>query len=315
MVISDVLTTAPALAAEVVGVKRATLVPHIWPEHAPGLPLFGFGLHPARTRVGRWAWKGAERAVEVGLKRGRDELNEVRARLGLAPLTRFHSGTSEELALVATFPQFEYPRKWPEHVRVTGPLLYELPGGDVLPAHGGDGQAGAANGSADDAPMVIVAPSTAKDPECALIRVALEALADEPVRVVATTNRHTPKLPIELPPNATLVGWLSYRQAMPQASLVICHGGHGTIATALSCGVPVLVSPVDGDMTENGARVSWAGCGLMIPGRLTRPSALRRAVRLIRGNAGFTFRAQELSRWAAKNDGPARAAAAIEGLL
>lgn len=312
MVISDVLTTAPALAAEVVGVKRATLVPHVWPESAPGLPLFGFGLHPARTRAGRWAWKGAERAVEVGLKRGRDELNEVRARLGLEPLTHFHGGTSQELALVATFPQLEYPREWPEHVRVTGPLLYELPGGDVVPSHRVDGPMGAAENSAEDAPMVIVAPSTAKDPECALIRVALDALADESVRVVATTNRHSPTVPIELAPNATVVDWLSYRQAMPRASLVICHGGHGTIVTALSCGTPVLISPVDGDMAENGARISWAGCGLMIPRRLARPGPLRRAVRRVLGDESFAEQARDLSRWASANDGPEQACVEIE---
>ena len=302
------------------------------------MPEFGFGLLPARTSLGRWAWKGGAYAVRAGLRRGRAELNEARALLGLAPLTRFHGGTSEQLALVATFPQLEYPRSWPAHVRVSGPLLYELPGGDAVALGGGrdddgddavhlsDEEAGtplsgsecpdgAASSVPEALPLVIVAPSTAKDPECALIRLTLEALAEEPVRVVATTNGHAPNTPIELPSNATLVDWLSYSQAMPHASLVICHGGHGTVATALSCGAPVLVSPVDGDMAENGARVSWAGCGLMLPGRLTRPAALRRAACLILSEPRFALRADELSYWAAANDGAARAAAAIEALV
>ena len=85
-----------------------------------------------------------------------------------------------------------------------------------------------------DGPLVVVAPSTSQDPECELVRVALEALADQPVRVLATTNRHRPEVPIEVPGNAVLMDWMPYRQVMPAADVVICHGGHGTVAGALA---------------------------------------------------------------------------------
>ena len=107
-------------------------------------------------------------------------------------------------------------------------------------------------------PLVLVAPSTAHDSENHLVRTALAALADEPVRVVATTNRVVPQRPIEVPANAVLVDWLSYSQLMPAASLVISHGGHGTVARALGAGTPVLICPIIGDMSETAMRVSWA---------------------------------------------------------
>ncbi len=66
-----------------------------------------------------------------GLERGRQELNESRERVGLEPIERFHGGISERLALVATFPQLEYPRRWPAECRVTGPMSFELPYEDV----------------------------------------------------------------------------------------------------------------------------------------------------------------------------------------
>ena len=76
---------------------------------------------------------------------------------------------------------------------------------------------------------MLVAPSTAQDPDCRLVRAALEALADEPVRVLATTNRRVPAEPLPpAPANALVVDWVSYSQAMAAADLVICHGGHGT---------------------------------------------------------------------------------------
>ncbi len=40
--------------------------------------------------------------LEAGLRQGRDELNGEREKAGLAPTERFHGGTSEGLALVAT---------------------------------------------------------------------------------------------------------------------------------------------------------------------------------------------------------------------
>ena len=88
-------------------------------------------------------------------------------------------------------------------------------------------------------PLVVVAPSTAHDSGNQLVRTALEAFAEEPVRVVATTNRVGSRVPIEVPANAVLVDWLSYSQLMPAAALVVCHGGHGTVARALGAGTPV----------------------------------------------------------------------------
>jgi UDP:flavonoid glycosyltransferase YjiC (YdhE family) len=228
-------------------------------------------------------------------------MNEARAVVGLAPVDRFHGGISEELALVATFPQLEYPRRWPAHARVTGPIGFELPYPDVeVPA--------------GDAPLVLVAPSTAQDPECRLVRVALEALADEPVRVLATTNRQPPYRPLPTPANAVVVDWLSYSQAMPLADLVVCHGGHGTVARALAAGAPALCCPAVGDMAENGARVAWSGAGLMLPWRLTGSASVRLAVRRMLGDPSFTGRAGEIAAWARANDSAERAASLVEEL-
>jgi UDP:flavonoid glycosyltransferase YjiC (YdhE family) len=165
--------------------------------------------------------------------------------------------------------------------------------------------------SGDD-PLVLVAPSTAHDSRNQLVRTALEALSSEPVRVVATTNRVVPQSPIEVPGNAILVDWLSYRQLMPAASLVISHGGHGTVARALAAGTPVLISPFIGDMSETAMRVSWARVGLSLPWRLCRPSPLRWAARRILGDPSFASRAGELAAWAREHDGAEQGAHLVE---
>lgn len=299
--VSDILTLAPALAAERAGVPLATLIPHIYPVVEPGLPFFAIGLRPPRTPLGRTVWRTGQRALNVGLEHGRRDLNLQRQRLGLPPIDRFHGGISPDLALVATYPQLEYPRRWPAGVEVTGPMTFEVPHPQIELPPG-------------DRPLILIAPSTAHDSENHLVRTALKAFAGEPVRVVATTNHVVPQRPIEVPANAVLVDWLSYSQLMPAASLVVSHGGHGTVARALGAGTPVLICPIIGDMSETAMRVSWAGAGLSLPWRLCRPEPLRWAARRILGDGSFAARAGEIAAWGRENDGAQHGAALVEKL-
>ena len=103
-----------------------------------------------------------------------------------------------------------------------------------------------------------VAPSTAQDPEHRLLRAALLGLRGEPIRLLAATNRKSPREPVPVPENGRLVEWISYSRTMPRCSLTITHAGHGTLARALASGCPVLAVPHSGDMGENAARIDWA---------------------------------------------------------
>jgi UDP:flavonoid glycosyltransferase YjiC (YdhE family) len=203
--------------------------------------------------------------------------------------------------MVATFPQLEYPRDWPVNTHVVGPLLWEPPtAATVLPS--------------GDAPLVLLAPSTSQDPQSRLLRAALTGLADAPLRVLASVNRARPDPPLPVPANATLVDWLSYARTMPACDLVVCHGGHGTVARALASGCAVLVVPAAGDMNENAARVDWAGVGVRLPRRMVGPRAIALAAGRALARPGLRERAGELAAWAAAHDGPARAADHVEAL-
>ncbi|MGB2711970.1 MAG: glycosyl transferase, partial [Conexibacter sp.] len=176
VVVADILTLAPAFAAELEGVPVASLIPHVHPQMPPGAPPYSFGARMPRGAAGRRAWRTLDPLVARGLESGRRDLNRARAELGLPPVQRVHGGLSERLCIVGTFPQLEYPRAWPEHTHVVGPLLWEPPYEDVEPPPG-------------DEPLVLVAPSTAHDKEHRLLRAALAGLAGEPVRVLASWNR------------------------------------------------------------------------------------------------------------------------------
>src|SRR5581483_8106394 len=202
--VHDILTVAPAMAGELENVPVATLVPHLYPVGGPGFPPYALGARFPRTLVGRALWDGVARGTQAGLRQGRDELNRTRVALGLAPLERLHGGLSERLCLVGTFPQLEYPRRWPAGVHVVGPLMWEPPFGVVAPPPG-------------EAPLVLVAPSTAQDPEHRLLRAALAGLGELPIRVLATWNRRPlpAGAPLSVPDNTRLVEWVSYSKTMP----------------------------------------------------------------------------------------------------
>jgi UDP:flavonoid glycosyltransferase YjiC (YdhE family) len=296
-VVNDVLTLAPVLAAELEGIPLATLVPHFYPPTPPGLPPYGLGAMPGRAPWGRAMWKALARTTSIGVERGRRELNETRRRVGLPPLDRHYGGISDALCIVGTFPQLEYPRRWPEGVHVTGPLIWQPPGGE-------------SEWPAGDGPRVLIAPSTAQDPDQRLLRAALSGLASLPVRVLAVRRPGGPPLPHA--PNARLVEWVSYERAMPEADLVVCHAGHGTLATSLAWGAPVVTVPAAGDMAENGARAQWAGAGLNLPGRFLSATTLRWTVARALERPALASRARELAGWARTHDGAENAARLVE---
>jgi UDP:flavonoid glycosyltransferase YjiC (YdhE family) len=300
VVVADILTVAAALAAELEGRPWATLVPHVLPMGEPGFPVYAVGAVYPRTALGTRLWRATRPLLMRGEQQGREELNETRRRVGLPPMDHVHGGTSRSLALVATLPQLEYPREVAEPwLRVTGPLMWEQPFGEVELPPG-------------EEPLVLVAPSTSQDPDHGLLRAALAGLADEPVRVLATTNRRAPTTPIDVPPNARLVDWVSYAKTMPRCAAVVCHAGHGTVVRSLASGTPVVACPHAGDMAENAARLRWAGLGVSLPRRFHTPRGVRLAVKRLLADPVYAARAAEVRRWCETHDGAATAADELE---
>ena len=302
VVVADILTVAGGLAAQMTGRRWATLIPHVYPVTESGMAPYSSGARIPRTRAGTAFWSLFDRALVRGAERGRRELNGARERVGLGPLEHTHGGISPQLALVGTFPQLEYPRhEVSPALRVTGPLLWERPAEAAEPPPG-------------DEPLVLVAPSTSQDPDQRMVRAALAGLAAEPVRVLATLNHRPSPVPLDVPANARVVDWLSYARTMPLCDAVVCHAGHGTVVRALASGVPVVGCPSAGDMAENAARLAWSGCGVSLPRRFVTPRGVRTAVRKLLADPGYAQRAGELGAWAARHDGAALAADAVEEL-
>lgn len=298
VIVGDVLTLASALTAEICGVPFVSFVPHLW--HATGADSvpFGSGWAPAESRLSRWIFRRMHRFERTGLEFGRDELNETRRAVGLPEIDRVHGALSRDLVVVGTFPQLEPAHEWPAHVEVVGPVMWEPPAEPVEIPPG-------------DAPLVVVAPSTAQDLDHTMLRAAVEGLRDLPVRVVAAKNGREPAVPVDPGANTAVVDWAPYSQLFPAADVVVCHGGHGTIMRAITARAAIVVTPASGDQYENAARVRWAKLGVSVPNRFISSATIAAAVEKVLASPRYRRRVDELADWADEHDAAEAAAGSI----
>jgi UDP:flavonoid glycosyltransferase YjiC (YdhE family) len=205
---------------------------------------------------------------------------------------------SDDLALVATLPALEIDRPdWPPYAHVIGPCLYDT-GGETPPIPPGGG------------PLVLITASTAHE-QRPLLEASLRAVEITGARAIVTTGKAA--APETVPSRVSLApGFVSHDAILPKCDAVICNGGHGIVARALTHGVPLVVVPGHGDQQENGYRVARAGAGLSVKRRKmkTLPDVLSRVLR----DGSFTAAAQKIEEEAATLDGPDKAAELIEDL-
>jgi MGT family glycosyltransferase len=228
-------------------------------------------------------------------------LNLLRGNLGLPALDAFDEQyRKSDRFILFTAEPYEYPRSdWPENVRLVGPGTWGPQGEAPLWLLD------------ERRPIVLVTASTELQADAKLIATTLDALADEPFAVVATTAAHDPAQ-FTSPANARVERFLAHDPIIARAACVISHGGQGTTQKALAAGVPVCVVPFCRDQFEVARRVELADAGVRLTPRRLNPRRLRRSVRdAIAKRAG----AERVAGAFALAGGATAAADAIEELL
>ncbi len=101
----------------------------------------------------------------------------------------------------------------------------------------------------------------------ALYGAVLASLADHPAQVVMTVGRSVDPAELgTLPANASVHRWLDQSDVLGQASVVVNHGGYGTVIGCLAAGIPQVVLPLFADQPINAARVQVLGAGIALAG-------------------------------------------------
>jgi UDP:flavonoid glycosyltransferase YjiC (YdhE family) len=255
--------------AQVSGLPTALMLPSVLPWPGRGIPPYGLGLKPGRGPVARLRdavlWKVVERMFGKAMLPG---LNELRAGLGLAPFrSPLDQWSAVDAVIVMTGEPLEYPRSdLPDHFTFVGAQPWDPP--SDRPAwldEPGD-------------PWVLVTCSTDYQGDEDLARVAVEALRDEPVRVLLTLADAYDGAGLASGGNVRVERFVPHGHVLPECAAVVCHGGFGIVSKAMAAGVPTVVVPFGRDQPEIARRVTEAGAGVSLKPKQLSASRLREAV-------------------------------------
>jgi UDP:flavonoid glycosyltransferase YjiC (YdhE family) len=168
----------------------------------------------------------------------------------------------------------------------------------------------------DPAPLVLVSFSTGfEQRNVDKVQRALDALAELPVHVVATTGGIVAPNELAAPANALVLNYAAHDPIIRRAALVVTHGGHGTAMRTLRHGVPMVVIPgLAGDQPFVAAAVQEWGAGVALPGDAD-VAAIRAAAQEVLSVASYRSVARQRSTALTGADGAANAADEVEALL
>lgn len=274
MVLASYFAFGAMVAAQACEVPFVVLIPGIYPLPVEGGPPPGSGFGHSHGPISRWR----DRVVGNLVQRRWDQellpqLNALRDGFGLERLAHYQD--QAQLAfrqLVLSSEAFDFPAQRPDGVRWTGPILddphWTTDTSWTVP-DGGD-------------PVVLVSLSTTFQHQTDSLQRIADALGRLEVRGVLTTGPAITPIEINAPANVQVLEAAPHHEVMRHASLVITHGGHGTLLKALANDLPVVVLPHGRDHADNAARVRAHGAGITLartasPQRIA--STVRRAMR------------------------------------
>jgi len=238
-----------------------------------------------------------------------ERLNGRRRDAGFAPLAPLEElWQRHDRIIVTALAQFDTPSEpqWPM-VRHAGPVLEseKCAVSITLPWDTNDGT-----------PIALVSFSSAPEQRSLeKVQHTLDALAPLAVHVVATTAGTVDPQEVTVPANAIVVPWAAHEPILQRASLLVTHGGHGTLMRALKHGVPAIVMPgAAHDQERNGKMLQEWGGGIALAGD-AQSDAIRSAAQTLLTTPSYKRTAERLSLLLRGNDGASCAADEIESLL
>ncbi|HXZ67915.1 MAG TPA: nucleotide disphospho-sugar-binding domain-containing protein, partial [Alphaproteobacteria bacterium] len=260
LVVNFDMMLGPITGCEARGVPVVNLMTAIAhaPFPLPGQPPFGMGLAPPKTSAEQAEQERIAREYNAILDSGLDALNATRAELGLKPLA--HVADQERtlsMRFLGTAQAFDFaPDPLPPKIRYVGPLIRD-------PVWAQQWQSPWP--ASDKRPLIVVGFSTSFQNHVACLQRVIDACAELPVRALVTLGPALRKGELEARANTQIVESAPHDIVMREAALVVNHGGHGTVMTALMHRLPQLILPHGRDQGDNAVRITERSAGLSVP--------------------------------------------------
>jgi len=250
--------------------------------------------------------------IDFIAKNSRRDTNEYRRQYGLPPMEGRIADSPGRLPLVIIpgCPEFDYMRgDLPPCVKYVGPCLW-YPSAwktsgwlDELPT---------------DKPLVHVTEGTLFAQAPVILKAAVKGLADLPIQVLLTTGTHRKEDLLDLgslPSNFIVKPLVAHSELIPRLDVLVYHGGGGTTMAALTAGVPMVVTPLMWDQSENAQRVHESGTGIRLSANMLNPRRLRNAIERVLSDPSYRQNAQRLSDILKGYGGSVQAAELLEEIV
>jgi len=197
---------------------------------------------------------------------------------------------------------------WPPHTEITGFCFYDGRDQTPMPAE-------LERFLADGPPPIVFTLGTsavwvAHD----FFQESIEAAKRLRKRAVLLIGDERNRLPA-LPEDMIAVNYAPYQSLLPRASVVVHHGGVGTTAQGLLAGVPTLIVPFAFDQSDNAEHTRRVGTSRTLYRKSYRAARVEKELRELIERPEYRQRALEVSQQLQQENGPARAADAIERML
>jgi UDP:flavonoid glycosyltransferase YjiC (YdhE family) len=118
-----------------------------------------------------------------------------------------------------------------------------------------------------------------------------------------------------LPGNVLIDSWFPQPSVIPQADVVIHHGGNNSFTECLLFGKPAVIMPFAWDGHDNATRVQETGYGFKLNRSDWTEEALFARLRTCLTDEALRERLQRTSQQMQSRDGPSRAAQRLDALL
>lgn len=276
-------------SARVAGVPYLGVINAYWSPYASNrsLPLPDFPIN-------RWLGTAVARSLfrmgwPLGSAYHAAPLNRLRHDYGLPSLGHdwFAAYTDADRTLYADASELVPTRGLPSTHSYLGPILWSPdvalpPWWDDLPT---------------DRPLIYATMGSSGRPE--LLELVLNALADLPLTVVATTASTSRTA---APANARLVDFAPGEQLAARADLMICNGGSLTVYQALAAGKPLIGIASHMDQHLSMSYVEQAGVGVLLRSDRVSAVQIRASVEQLLADDPAKRRAQAMARALAAYD-------------
>lgn len=154
-------------------------------------------------------------------------------------------------------------------------------------------------------PVVLLSLSTTAMGDRELIQATLDGLGALNVRGIATIVDRVGHRELRVPGNVSVRDMVPHAALLPSVDVVVTHAGLGTVAAALSHGVPLVCTPIERDQPLNGTRVADLGAGIVVEQptaanivlavqRVLDHDEFRTAAQSVAGNRGAVAAADDL---------------------